>query len=111
MQALQKKPDCPVCGKPTNPLQQTNELSETDFHCGRTRLLIQNGDHYLSFKAKVLPKKLPNIGCPICGRPMEKAGRFRWAFSQKEDGLPRMVCDQPDHYCYVTEAWYQLHKR
>jgi hypothetical protein len=102
MQALQKKPDCPVCGKPTS-------LLDPDFHVGRARLLIQNGDHYLSFKT--LPKKLPNIGCPICGRPMEKAGRFRWAFSQKEDGLPRMICNQPDHYCYVTEAWYQLNKR
>lgn len=109
MQALQKKPDCPVCGKPTGLPGRAELPVVTGFHCGPVRLLTRIGDHYLSFKT--LPQKLPDKGCPVCGRPMEKAGRFRWAFSQKEDGVPRMVCDQPDHYCYVTEAWYQTNKR
>jgi hypothetical protein len=103
---IQKPPDCPVCGKPTEDLKDC-------FHCGNVRLLRNVQDHYLSFKQ--LPKELPKKGCPICGKPMKNEGRFKWLFTGKEDGLDRFYCDGSEaadgHYCYVTAAWYMLNKR
>jgi len=96
-------PKCPVCE------DEAKEIDPGRFHCGRVRLLSQPEDHYLGFKT--LPEKLPNKGCPICGRPMEDIGKFKWLFSEKEEGLERMYCEKADHYCYVTKIWYNRHNR
>ena len=108
---IMEMPKCPVCGKPT-----TRGIGDT-CHCGLMRLLSKIEDHYLSFKHE--PKQWPKKGCPICGRPMQNVGKFHYWSSQflmgdkpkdEGEGLERMLCDQPDHYCYVTKTWYDRNR-
>lgn len=103
-----ERPNCPVCGKPT--VQGIGDSC----HCGKMRLLSDVDNHYLSFKAEP-PSGWPEKGCPICGRPMQEAGKFHFIhiFEPERigEGLERLLCDQPDHYCYVTKAWYIQHQR
>jgi len=105
-----EKPKCPVCGNDVKILHNP----ET-FHCGAVRLLSKEEDHYLSFKSERPPNGWPKKGCPICGRPMQEAGRFQWLRILASDpprfeGLERMHCDQSDHFCYVTKAWYDKYR-
>jgi endogenous inhibitor of DNA gyrase (YacG/DUF329 family) len=96
---------CPVCGKEAEILERGGGRF---FHCGRVVLLRKINDHYVIFET--LPEKLPEKGCPICGRPMEKAGKFRWWSTGEEEGLERRLCNQKDHCVYVTEEWYQKNR-
>jgi len=108
-EVIMEMPKCPVCGKPT-----VRGVGDS-CHCGRARLLTSVEEHYLSFRSE--PKEWPKKGCPICGRPMQEAGKWTplslpdmWP-APKGEGLERMHCDQQDHYCYVTKDWYDKNRR
>jgi hypothetical protein len=105
---MMEMPKCPVCGKPT-----VRGVGDS-CHCGRARLLTSVEEHYLSFRSE--PKEWPKKGCPICGRPMQEAGKwmplsFPGMPVAEGEGLERMLCDQQDHFCYVTKDWYDKNRR
>lgn len=92
---------CPVCG------------GERDLYCGNSWILHKITDHYVIFPEE-LPKKLPKKGCPICGRPMEEAGKVKKRMNRHKEvalGESRMSCDKSGHLVIVTEKWYQANGR
>jgi len=108
---IMELPECPICGKPT-----VRGVGDS-CHCGSARLLRSELNHYLSFKTEP-PNGWPKKGCPICGRPMKEVGKWHSITvallrpaEDKGEGLERMLCDQLDHYCYVTKAWYEKNRR
>ena len=111
---ITEMPKCPVCGNAT-----VRGVGD-GCHCGQARLLSKVEDHYLSFSHEP-SNGWPKKGCPICGRPMQEAGKFHFLTFQARllieegpkdegEGLERMRCDQSDHYCYVTKAWYNKNR-